>query len=54
MGYTIGQDMIFVILALISALAMLSEQAVISFIFFLLAILFVSFEKHIFEYVRNA
>ena len=54
MRYSLGQDMIFVILALIAALALISSHAVIAFSFFIVSILFVLFEHKIFDYVRSA
>jgi len=54
MKYSIGQDMIFLILALVSSLALLSEHPIVAFVFFGLAIVFVVFEHDIFEYVRSA
>jgi len=53
MQYTLGKDLIFVILALISSLALLSQHAIISISFFGLAILFIIFEHQIFDYVRD-
>jgi len=54
MRYSIGQDMIFVILALISTLALLSKHAVIAVVFFALALIFVIYEHQIFQYIRSA
>ncbi len=53
MQYTLGKDMIFVILALISSLAMLSQHAMTATIFFGLAILFIVFEHQIFDYLGS-
>jgi hypothetical protein len=54
MKYSTGQDMMFVILALISALALLSEHAAVAFVFLVLSILFVIYEHRIFNYIRSA
>ena len=54
MRYTLAQEVIFVILALASALALLSKHPVISIWFFILALGFVYFENWIVEYVRSA
>lgn len=52
--YSIGQDIVFVILALISALALLSQHAITAFAFFILAILYIIFEHKIYSYVKSA
>ncbi|MBW2972092.1 hypothetical protein KY359_03575 [Candidatus Woesearchaeota archaeon] len=52
--YTLGQNIIFVILALISALALLSQHMLIATIFFAIAILFIIFEHDIYAYVKSA
>ena len=52
--YTLAQDMIFVILTLISALALFSEHLAISIVSFVLAALFISYENRIYEYVKKA
>jgi hypothetical protein len=54
MRYTLAQQIIFVILALIAAIALLSEHPVISLVFFVLALVFVYFEHRIIAYVRSA
>ena len=54
MRISIGQDMIFVILALISALALISEHPIVCYVFLVLSLLFVIYEHKIFEYVKNA
>lgn len=52
--YSFGQDLIFVILALIAALALMSQHAVVASIFFILSIAFVSYEHKIYNYVKSA
>lgn len=54
MNHTLGKDIIFVILALVAALAMLGEHPIVSYTFFVLSILFVVYEHRIFDYVKNA
>ena len=54
MNYSPGQDMVFVILALISALSLVSEHIITSFIFLVLSIGFIVFEHQIFKYVKSA
>ena len=44
----------FVVLALISSLALISMHPLLSIVFFILAILYVVFEYDIEEYVKNA
>jgi predicted membrane protein len=54
MRYKYGQNIIFFILAAISALALLSEHPFVSIVFFVLAIAFVIYENQIYDYVRSA
>ena len=54
MKYSPGQDMVFVILALIASLALISEHVITSFIFLILSIGFILFEHQIFKYVQSA
>lgn len=53
MRYSIGQDLTFVILALIAALALLSNHPFTAASFFIVAILFVTFEHQIYKYVKS-
>ncbi len=52
--YSLGQDLVFIILALIASFALLSKNAVVSIAFFALAIIFVLLEDRITEYIRSA
>ncbi|MFH1064475.1 MAG: hypothetical protein V1729_05320 [Candidatus Woesearchaeota archaeon] len=52
--YSLGQDMVFIILALISAFALLSKNSVLAIAFFALAMIFVLVEDKITEYIRSA
>ncbi|MBN1543889.1 hypothetical protein JW898_00325 [Candidatus Woesearchaeota archaeon] len=54
MRYSLGQDMIFVIMALISALALLSQHAGVSAAFFIISILFIIYENRIYAYLKEA
>ena len=54
MLYSLGRDIMFVVLALISSLALISMHPIIAAVFFVLAILYVVFEYDIEEYVKNA
>ena len=54
MKYPISQDMIFVILTLIAALALLAEYPIVSIVFFLGSLLFVYYEHDIYAYVKSA
>jgi hypothetical protein len=51
---TLANDITFVVLALISTFALLSEHLLISAIFFVIAIAFIIFEHQIYDYVKNA
>jgi len=53
MRYSIGQDMTFVTLALIAALALLSQHPFTAGFFFVIAILFITFEHQIYEYIKS-
>ncbi|NQU78764.1 hypothetical protein HQ545_03255 [Candidatus Woesearchaeota archaeon] len=52
--YTLGQDMIFIILALIAALGLLSKHTITAISFFTISLLFVIFEHKIYDYVKSA
>jgi hypothetical protein len=54
MRYTLAQEVIFVILAMAAAFALLSKHPIISIWFTILALAFVYFEHQIVEYVRSA
>lgn len=54
MNYAPSKDMIFVILALISAFALLAEHPLVAIIFFVLSIVFVYYEHQIYDYVKSA
>ena len=54
MIYSLGRDIMFVVLALISSLALISMHWILSSVFFVLAIVYVVFEYDIEEYVKNA
>jgi hypothetical protein len=53
MRYSIGQDLMFIILALISSLALLSEHLLTATVFFALSILFIIFEHQAYDYVNK-
>lgn len=54
MIYSLGRDIMFVVLALIASLAMISQHWILCSVFFVLSILYVVFEYDIEEYVKNA
>jgi hypothetical protein len=54
MYYSLGKDLVFVILALISSLCLLSQQELLATIFFILAIGYILFEHNISAYIQNA
>ncbi|MFC1723560.1 hypothetical protein ACFL0V_05460 [Nanoarchaeota archaeon] len=54
MIYSFGRDIMFMVLALIAALALISMHPIISAVFVVLAIVYVVFEYDIAEYVKNA
>ena len=54
MNYAISKDIIFIILALISTFALLSEHPLISTAFFASSIVFVYYEHKIYDYVKSA
>lgn len=54
MRYSLGQDVIFVILALIASLSLLSQHPVTAFIFFILSITFVTYENKLHDYIKSA
>jgi hypothetical protein len=51
MSYTSVADFVFVILTLVSSLALLSKRGYIALIFFLVGIIFVSYEHEIMDYL---
>jgi hypothetical protein len=54
MRYSIGQDLTFIVLALISSLALISQHAFTAAAFFIMAIIFVLYEHKIYQYVKEA
>ncbi|MBU2561499.1 MAG: hypothetical protein KKD17_04320 [Nanoarchaeota archaeon] len=54
MRYSLGQDLIFVIMALTSALALLSQHPGVSAVFFIISILFVIYEHKVYAYLKEA
>jgi hypothetical protein len=54
MRYSISQDLTFVVLALIAALALISRHPFTAGFFFIIAVLFVTFEHQIYEYIKSA
>lgn len=53
MLYSMGHDLIFTVLALISAIALLSMNGVLSTIFFALALVYILVEHKITDYIRS-
>ena len=51
--YSMGHEMVFVLLATTSALALLSQHPAISTVFFALSISFIAFEHTIQKYVKS-
>jgi hypothetical protein len=51
--YSTAHEMVFVLLATTSALALLSQHPAVSTVFFALAISFVAFEHSIQKYVKS-
>ncbi len=54
MIYSHGRDIMFVVLALISSLAMISMHHYVALIFLILAITYVIYEYEIEDYIKNA
>jgi hypothetical protein len=53
MLYSLGHDVMFTVLALISAIALLSMHGVLATVFFVLAIVYILMEHRISEYIRT-
>ncbi|MBW2967440.1 hypothetical protein KY362_03055 [Candidatus Woesearchaeota archaeon] len=54
MNYSTGNDLVFVVLALASALALLSKQGIAAAVFFVLALAYIIFEHQINDYLKSA
>ena len=54
MLYSLGRDITFVVLALISSLAYISMHWIICITFFVLSIVYIVFEYEVEEYIKNA
>ena len=53
MRYSLGHDLVFTILALLSALFLISKMGILSTVFFIIAIIYVSLEHKITYYLSE-
>ena len=54
MNYSTGNDLVFIVLTLASALALLSKQGIASAAFFIFALAYIIFERKIDAYLKSA